>query len=61
MLDGNVKNNFRKLPINNINMPICNKTLTIQSQPLFLMFLYNKKNKDPNTNNNTKFTIIVSD
>ena len=59
MLEGNVTNNFKKLPINKISIPNCNKPLVIQSNPCFLMFLYSQKNKNPNVNNKIKFIIIV--
>ncbi len=39
MFEGNVANNLKKLPINNISIPICNNPLVIQSNPRFFMFL----------------------
>ena len=57
-LEGKVRNNLKKLPINNINIPICNNPLAIQSKPRFFMFLQNQKKIAPNKNNKIKFIII---
>ncbi len=38
-LEGKVRNNLKKLPINNISIPICNNPLAIHRKPRFLMFL----------------------
>ena len=57
-LEGNVTNNFKKLPIKSIRIPICNKPLAVQSNPNFLIFLKNHTNIPTNINNKTKFIII---
>ena len=58
MLEGNVKNNLKKLPIKSISIPICNNPLATQIKPRFLMFLKNQKHKAPSVNNKLKFIII---
>ncbi len=57
-LEGKVRNNLKKLPINNISIPICNKPLAIHRIPRFLMFLYNQKKVAPKINNKIRFIII---
>ena len=59
-LEGKVRNNFKKLPINKISIPICKKPLAIQIKPRFFMFLQNQKKMDPNINNKIKFIIILN-
>ena len=38
-LEGKVRNNLKKLPINNISIPICNNPFVIHSKPRCFMFL----------------------
>ena len=58
MLEGNVRNNLKKLHINNVSIPICNKPLAIQSKPRFLILVKNQKNVAKNRNNKIRFIII---
>ena len=57
-LEGKVRNNLKKLPINNISIPICNNPLAIHRKPRFLMFLQNQKKIAPKINNKNRFIII---
>ena len=59
MLGGKVINNLKKLPINNINIPNCNKPLINKIITCFLMFVKSKQNKVPNINNKIKFITII--
>ena len=50
-LEGKETNNFKKLPINNIKIPICKEPLIIHKKPLFLI---DKKKNNPKRTPNTK-------